>query len=340
MKKIFLFLLLVTLTTNASCNLQNTKISNCDFSNKNLENIDFSKKTLSNINFTNTNLFGSIFNKTKMKNVNFNKANLFGAFFVKAVFDDVTFNQADVSSADFTGVRFLSDIKFDTAIKNDTIFGKLTVEKPTILKIKSCKIILNNDKKLAWHSSILSLILDAGNAEEFLLKGLCKLHKNATFYFNDVVSINKKKKKFVFTYNSCRFPVYVSLSKKNIHLTDMYNPTCLKNNSTASRTNIYCSNLSSQRDRSLCMGVSIDSSYCNSLSGRDKNMCFGIGKDSTFCNNLSSSKDINLCRGMSGEDQYCNYLKNSRDFNMCKGGTYCNYLTNPRDLNMCKGMSR
>jgi hypothetical protein len=340
MKTIFPLFLLITQLSYASCNLSDKTLSNCDFSNKNLENVDFSKKTLNNINFTKSNLFGTIFNKTKMENVNFNKANLFGAFFVEAVLDNVTFNQSDVSSADFTGVKFLSDIKFDTATKDETTFGELTVEKPEILKVKSCEVILNNDKKSDWYAAMLSLTLDAGNAKEFLLEGLCRLHKNATFYFNEVISINKKKKKFVFTYNSCRFPIYVSLSKKNIHLTDMYNPTCLKNSNTSSRTNIYCSNLSSQRDRNLCMGVSIDSSYCNSLYGRDKNMCIGIGRDPTFCNYLSSSHDINLCKGMSGEDKYCNYLDNSRDFNMCKGGTYCNYLSNTRDINMCKGMSR
>lgn len=339
MKNIFI-IILVTLTIDGSCNLKDAKISNCDFSNRNLENIDFSKKTLSNINFTNTNLFGSVFNKTKMTKVNFNNANLFGAFFVEAILDDVSFRHSDISSADFTGVSLLSPVNFNSVIKDGAIFGELFIEKPYILKVNSCKTIIGNDKKLDWNVALLGLIINASNARDFLLKNLCKLHKNSTLYFNDVTSLNKKKKKFEFTLNSCRFPVYISLSKKNIHLSDEYNKFCVKNKNISSKSNIYCSNLSSQRDRNLCMGVSINSTYCNSLSGRDKNMCFGVGKDPLYCNYLSSKRDFNLCKGMSGEREYCNYLSNSRDVNMCKGGKYCDYLSNNRDINMCKGMRR
>ncbi|PCI51806.1 MAG: hypothetical protein COB45_14105 [Gammaproteobacteria bacterium] len=336
MKTIIFLFIFSTQVAFGACNLKGNNLNGCDFSHQDLERFDFSKKKLSKINFTNANLFGANFNKTEMKNINFTKANLFGAFFVESQIDSVNFTHSDISSADFTGAKYLSYTDFKTSIKEDTIFGDLIIEKPEIIKVKNCQVIIGNSRKLDWHVAILGLTIKAGNSQKFILEGLCKLHKNSTLYFNSVTSINDRKKVFEFTYNSCRFPVHISLSENEINLKDMYNPTCLKNQNISSSPNIYCSNLSSQRDKNLCMGISRDPSYCDSLSGRDRNMCYGVSKDSSFCNYLSSQRDINLCKGMSGESQYCSYLKNSNDINMCKGN--CSFITNSRDFNMCQGI--
>lgn len=341
MKTILFLLFLTSQAAFGACDLKSNILTDCNFSYKDLENFDFSNKNISKINFTGANLFGTNFNKAYLKDINFTKANLFGAFFVESILDSVNFSNADISSADFTGTKYLSHIDFKTSMKEDTIFGDLIIEKSEIIKVKNCKVILGNSKKLDWHAAILGLAIKAGNSKKFIIEGLCKLHENSTLYFNGVTSINDRKKIFEFTYNNCRFPVHISLSKETIHLEDMYNPTCHPNIATSTTTsNIYCGKLiGSQRDINLCMGMSVDNSYCNSLaSKRDQNLCLGVGKDSTFCNYLITQRDINLCKGLSGEKQYCNYLSNSNDINLCKGK--CNLIPNTRKHNMCKGIYR
>jgi len=336
MIKSILTFLTLNIFVSASCNIESKILNNCNFSGKNFENYNFSKKNMSNIDFTNANLFGAIFNKTQMKNINFNNANLFGAFFVEATLNNINFSNSDISSADFTGAT-ISSTSFMTATQEDTIFGKMIVEKPDIIKVGNCKVIIDNEKKADWSVAMLGLTIDAGHSDKFIIGGLCKWHSGATFKFNSVTSLSKQKKKFSFTYNSCDFPVYVSIDNKNIHLEDMYNQTCLKSKNTSSSSNIYCSNLSSS-DYAMCMGMSGQTSYCNSFTsnGRDMNMCRGVGGESTYCNYLNNDRDINMCKGMSGQTQYCNYLKNDRDIHMCKGN--CNFLQSSRDVNMCKGI--
>lgn len=212
---------------NSACDITKQYIENCNFSKKNFENYNFSNKTLKNINFSNANLFGAIFNKTKLIKVNFNSANLFGTFFVEASLNNVDFNKADISSSDFTGVK-LNNTNFNTAIQEDTIFGKMLIEKDDVIKVKNCKIIIPIKEKRDWYLSMLTLSIGSGHSDKFIIGSLCKWHNGGNFILNKITDISKKKKKFMLTYNSCEFPIYVTLGRKTISIEDKYNKICKK----------------------------------------------------------------------------------------------------------------
>lgn len=222
---------------NASCDIKKEYVNNCNFSGQNFENYNFSKKTLNNIDFSNANLFGAVFNKTKLTNVNFNSSNLFGTFFVEASLNHVSFDKADISSSDFTGVK-INATNFDTAKQEDTIFGKMLIEKDDVIKIKNCKMIIPIKKKIDWYTAMADLSLHGGNSDEFIIESLCKWHNGGTFKLNNIIRTSKKKKKLTITYNSCKFPVYVSVGSKKTYIEDTYNKVCVKSSPSHSDSNL------------------------------------------------------------------------------------------------------
>ena len=219
MKRVLLIILFFNIYLSASCNIKKNKLRNCNFSGKNFENYNFSKKEMSDIDFSHCNMFGAIFNKTKMKNIKFNNANLFGTFFVEATLNNVNFTNSDISSADFTGAS-ISSTSFKTAIQEDTIFGKMIIEKPAIIKIANCKLIIQNDDKLSWFSLMAGLALDGlSKPSEYITSTLCGWHSGGIFKLKKMISISKTKEKFVFNYNNCTFPVFVSTKDNILHIT-------------------------------------------------------------------------------------------------------------------------
>lgn len=237
MKYLILFITFISILNASHCNIKKQYIHDCNFLGQNFEHYNFSKKIIENVDFSNANLFGAIFNKTKLKNVNFTKANLFGTFFVEASLENTNFDKADISSADFTGVK-LSATNFKTAIKEDTIFGKMLIEKDDVIKVKNCKMIIPINKKVDWYSSMASLAVNSGNSYKFIIGSLCKWHNGATFKLNNIINTSQKKKKITITYNSCRFPVYVSVGSKYIHIEDTYNKVCTTSSNNHSYANL------------------------------------------------------------------------------------------------------
>jgi hypothetical protein len=232
MKKILLIILFLNIYLSASCDIKKNKLENCNFSGKSFENYNFSKKEMSNTDFSGANMFGAIFNKTKMRNIKFNDANLFGTFFVEATLDNVDFSNADISSADFTGAS-ISSTSFKTATQEDTIFGKMIIEKPNIIKVDNCKLIIQNDDKLSWFSLMAGLALDGlAKPSKHITSTLCSWHNGGTFKLKSMTSLSKTKDKFVFNYNQCTFPIYVWTKDDILHIEDHYNPTCLKSTSS------------------------------------------------------------------------------------------------------------
>jgi len=316
MKKVLLILVFLNIFLSASCDIKKNKLENCNFSGKSFENYNFSKKEMSNIDFSGSNMFGTIFNKTKMKNIKFNNANLFGAFFVEATLSNIDFSNSDISSADFTGAS-ISSTSFKTATQEDTIFGQMVIEKPDIIKVKSCQMIIPNNLKLDWYSTMVSLKMSVGHSDTFIIGRLCNWHNGAIFKLNKISSISEKKDEFLLTYNSCQFPIYVSTDNKNIYLEDMYNPTCVKSKNISSYN--YCNSLNNDRDRYMCEGK------CSLLeSDRDRYMCGGK------CSLLKSDRDRYMCEGK------CSLLQSDRDRYMCGGK--CSLLESDRDRNMCRAI--
>lgn len=230
------------------CDINKRELIDCDFSGKSFERYNFSNKKLSNINFSNSNLFAAIFNKTKLDNVKFKKANLFGAYFVESSLNSVDFTGADISSADFTGAS-VSLTSFFKATKEDTIFGAMKIETPDVIKIKNCKLIVDNKHKLDWANFVLSMsVKGAGGSGEFVVSSLCKNHPKSTFFLRGITS-SRGKKKLSINSHSCIFPVLVWFEKANnrIYLEDNYRSVCLKE-----------SYVSSSRGGAVVKGVGIN----------------------------------------------------------------------------------
>ena len=323
MKYLVLFVVCMGIL-RASCDIKKEFINDCNFTGQSFENYNFSKKTLKNIDFSNANLFGAVFNKTKLTNINFDSANLFGTFFVEASLRHVNFDKADISSSDFTGVK-LSATNFNTAIQEDTIFGKMLIEKDDVIKVKNCKIVVPINKKQNWYNAMLSLSLDGGNSDEFIIGSLCKWHKGATFKLNNIIDVSKKKKKLTITYNGCKFPVYVSVGSKKTYIEDTYNKVCVK--SSPSHT-----------------GSSLDyvmvnfESVCGFMPCEDKNLKISGGPGS-FSANFNGSTSGAIYKGYSGKLSGRYNWSAQFDNNFCSGTFYLSGKKRNISLSIHKGCS-
>jgi len=234
---LILFILLYSSLAFSDCNLKNKIIDNCNFSNKNFERYNFSNKYLSNINFKNSNLFGAILNKTSLKNVDFSDANLFGAFFVESSLENVVFNRSDISSADFTGTTVIGT-SFLKATKEDTIFGKMKIEKPEVVKAQNCKLVVSKEYKFDWAIFILGLSLKGtAESDKFVVNSLCNWHPKSTFLLRGISS-SKGKEKLSINYNYCTFPVsiWTDEDNKKTYIESSYRSICLKESNFSSNT--------------------------------------------------------------------------------------------------------
>lgn len=323
MKWLILFVIYMSML-NASCDIKKQYISDCNFSEQSFENYNFSKKTLKNIDFSNANLFGAVFNKSKLTNVNFDSANLFGTFFVEASLKHVTFDKADISSSDFTGVK-LSATNFRTAIQKDTIFGKMLIEKDDVIKVKNCKMIVPIKKKTDWYTAMLSLSLDSGNSDEFIIGSLCKWHNDATFKLNNIVNTSKKKRKLTITYNRCKFPVYVSTDSKKTYIEDTYNKVCLKSSPVKS-------------------GAGLDyvmvnfESVCGLIGCTDKNLRI-FGGPGDFEPNHNGAASGSIYKGYNGKLAGKYNWSAQFDNNFCSGSFYLSGKKRNISLSIHKGCS-
>ena len=337
MKKIFLIIILISLYLDASCDIKKSELKNCNFSGKNFENYNFSNKEMSNINFSGANMLGAIFSKTKMKNIKFNKANLFGAFFVEAKLNNIDFSNSDISGADFTGAS-ISNTSFKIATQEDTIFGKMIIEKPDVIKVDSCQLIIQNNDKLTWYSTMLGLALDGlKKPSTFIIATLCNWHQGATFKLKDLSESSKTKDKFVFNYKNCTFPVYVWKESDMLHIQDHYNPTCVKSNSSILSS-------SSKETRNSCLAnVKHDDSYCYAIDNQDmKNSCLAnVEHTDSYCYAINNQDMKNSClANVEHTNSYCYAINNQDMKNSCLANvehtdSYCYAINNQDIKNSC-----
>jgi hypothetical protein len=102
----------------------------------------------------------------------------------------------------------------------------MKIEKPDIIQVNSCKLVIPNDKKSIWYILMASLAIQgAEKPDDFIINSLCQWHPNKNYTLIDIGRDNEKHK-IVLKNNKCTFPVFVWNSKEKTHLRDHYNSVC------------------------------------------------------------------------------------------------------------------